>query len=217
VVTVLNTDVVGSPEWTDVLGEVAGAYLARFHREIGEEILKDFASAWILDNRGGDPRGGLRIVFMRPSDAVRFALRLQARFRLASAGAALPLHVRVGIHMGEAHILRAAGGRKVRWAEGPAVDAASRVLAATQGGQILMTGGVFRNALTVLRGQTFPALRPIAWVNHGAYRLHGPEEVVELCEAGEHGPAPLAPPPGNGAVSRMEAIARGPGRGRGDR
>jgi len=204
-VTLLESDVVCSPEWTDVLGEGTEASLSAFHREVADELLQDYSWAWIVERaKDEERRHGLRIVFMRPADAVRFAVRLQARIRAASASMTAPLHARVAIHMGEVLLRRWNGRRGVGHVEGRPVTATARVLSAARGGQILMTGGVFRNALAVLRGEGIPGLRPIAWVNHGPYRIHGTGEVMELCEAGEHGPAPFTPPPEDGDVSRLE-------------
>jgi len=49
-----------------------------------------------------------RIVFVRPSDAVRFALLLHPRLKIASETSPRSLMVRVGIHMGEVIIEEAA-------------------------------------------------------------------------------------------------------------
>jgi class 3 adenylate cyclase len=204
VVTLVATEVICSTEWSEVLGRLAGRALAEFQRELAGEVLQDFRWAWVIEGQEEGREGPLVVAFMRPSDAVRFALLLQARIRSANAGVSVPLIARVGIHMGEALVRRVTGGRGVARVEGEAIETVARVLATTRGGQILMTGGVFRNALAVLKGSGVPGLRPVAWVNHGVYRIQGTsDEAMELCEAGEHGPAPFVSPPENGTVRRL--------------
>ena len=44
-------------------------------------------------------------------------------------------------------------------------------------------------------GAAMTGLRPVAWRNHGPYRFKGVDDPYDVCEVGEDGLAPLAPPP----------------------
>ena len=77
---------------------------------------------------------------------------------------------------------------------GMQVDLAARVTALTDGGQILMTRGVFDNARQILKGQLLPGIGDLRWLNHGLYFLKGFDDAVEVCEVGEAAVAPLRQP-----------------------
>jgi len=77
---------------------------------------------------------------------------------------------------------------------GMQVDLAARVTALTDGGQILMTRGVFDNARQILKGQLLPGIGDLRWLNHGLYFLKGFVDPSEICEVGEAAVAPLRQP-----------------------
>src|SRR5262249_30061355 len=65
------------------------------------------------------------------------------------------------------------------------IDTCARVMSLATGGQILMTRAVFDSARQVLKGEDIEGVEPLSWLNHGAYRLKGLEESVEVCEVKE--------------------------------
>lgn len=97
--TLLFTDIVGSTSIKQTLGAREGAALIQQHRALVRELLGPFESEEI--ETAGD---SFFIVFAKPSDAVRFSLRLQARLR-AAHGSTHPLRVRIAIHIGEVVLL----------------------------------------------------------------------------------------------------------------
>lgn len=129
------------------------------------------------------------VVFSKPSDAVRFALDFQTR----SPGLdnQVLLRHRIGIHVGEVFLF----GEKQDY-HGVEVDTCARVMSLGRGGQILITRSAFDSARQVLRGEDLAGLGELDWLNHGPYKLKGLGESIEICEVGEKGTAPLAPPPG---------------------
>src|SRR3954471_19723782 len=90
------TDIVGSTSWKTQLGAGAYAQLLLRHNELFESTCASFDGE-ILKHTGD----GFFASFSAASDAVRAALRFQDRMRDESWPTALPVLVRIGIHVGE--------------------------------------------------------------------------------------------------------------------
>lgn len=206
VLTLLFSDMISSMQIKRELGDAAGIDLIAQHRTVIREVLSSFHADEAEEvSTAGD---SFFIVFIKPSDAVRFALRVQSRMRRISQESRMPIQVRIGIHMGEVFIQEEAGGRLKRDVLGTQVDSAWYITSAASGGQILMTRSVFNNARTILKGEALTGLRPLTWLNHGLYSVKGLEEALELCEVGEEDLAPLVPP-ADSPLARRTMIAEG--------
>ena len=178
--TILFTDLVDSTKLQQDAGNVEAARLTELHRQIVRDELARYDAREI--EWAGD---SCLAVFMKPSDAVVFALRMQAEHRrVRESEEKLPL-VRVGIHLGEVVVKkRTDGGKKTEDLFGLQVSEAARVMSVARGGQIYCTRAVFDNAQRVLKGRTVDNVGDVVWVNYGAYLLKGSEDPVELCEIG---------------------------------
>ena len=141
-----------------------------------------------------------------PSSAVRFAILLQARFRELTQGAEVAIQERIGIHLGELVIAEHETASKVKDLYGIELATCSRVMSVAQGGQILLTRGVFDSARQVLKGEDIPGVGPLNWVSHGPYLLKGIEEPVEVCEVGEVGQRSFELPKTSEKARRVEAV-----------
>ncbi len=186
--TLLFTDIVGSTELKQKLGDRLAVSLMMRQNEIVRSLLNRFPESQEIDTKGDS----FFVVFLRPSDAVHFALLLQSALRSEPAEA--PVRTRIGIHLGEVYVQRSNGPIKPLDYFGTQVDTAARVMSLGQGDQVLCTRTIFDNARQILRGLQIEGLAPLAWLNHGPYRLKGVEDLVEVCEVGEKGKAALSPP-----------------------
>ena len=186
----LFSDVEGSTALRNAMGELPASALIERHGHLAREVLAQFADAQEIFTAGDS----FFIVFAKPSDAVRFALLAQVRFRQLAAQQRPDFRVKIGIHLGEVVVAEDVEGGTVRDVLGMQVDLASRVTGLASGGQILMTRGVFDNARQILRGQLLPGIGELSWLSHGPYLLKGFDEPLGICEVGETGRAKLAPP-----------------------
>ena len=187
-VTLLFSDVVGSTALKQTLGDRAGVALLKQHHEQIRQVLRDFAEVEVIKTAGDS----FLILFPMPSEAVKCALLLQGRLRQFNQGLSVAVQDRLGLHMGEVVIEEIAPGQ--RDVHGMQVDTCSRVMGLAQGGQILMTRGVFDSARQMLKGEDIEGVAALNWVSHGRYLLKGVEEPVEICEVAEAGRSPLRPP-----------------------
>ena len=187
-VTLLFSDVVGSTALKQTLGDRAGVALLKQHHEQIRQVLRDFAEVEVIKTAGDS----FLILFPMPSEAVKCALLLQGRLRQFNQGLSVAVQDRLGLHMGEVVIEEIAAGQ--RDVQGIQVDTCSRVMGLAQGGQILMTRGVFDSARQMLKGEDIEGVGSLSWVSHGRYLVKGVEEPVEICEVAEAGRSPLRPP-----------------------
>ena len=103
--TLLFTDIVGSGKIKQALGDHAGATSIQQHHAVVRAILSQFPQGQEIDTAGDS----FFLMFVNPSDAVRFALLLQARLRAPAKLSAHPVLDRIGIHIGEVIIEQAEG------------------------------------------------------------------------------------------------------------
>ena len=190
VVTLLFSDIVGSTQLKQTLGDQQGLALIHAHHALVRGLLAQFVEAQEVSTAGDS----FFLVFARPSEAVKFALQLRARLSGQARPAGQRVADRVGIHVGEV-FLEAQGqsGRPTDWF-GLQVDVGARVMGLAGANQILLTRFAFDNARQVLKGEDLPAVGPLLWASHGFYAIKGVEDPLEVCEvaAADLG-APIAP------------------------
>ena len=155
------------------------------------ELLRAFPEA----EEVASENSGHFAVFRIPSEAVRFALLLQAECRERTSEPECPDAYRVGIGIGEVLIEKTEGQGSARRIRGVPVEITKQVLRLAAPGQILATRPVFDNARAIIRGDEIPEVQQIYWQNHGPYRFKDLEEPFEVCEIGdERFSTPAAPP-----------------------
>jgi class 3 adenylate cyclase len=185
-VTMVFTDIVGSTELKQRAGEHRAMELIQWHHAVVREVLADSMSGEEVSTAGDS----FFLVFASPSDAVRFALQLQARLRVGP-GQGFIIYDRVGIHVGEVFMSNEVVAGKVRDFYGMQVDTCARVMSLGGADQILMTRFAHDNARHSLRGADLPGLNPLQWTAHGYYQVKGVDEPIEVFEVGEKGLAPM--------------------------
>ncbi len=142
-----------------------------------------------VDDYGGREIGDRQWLFERPWNAVSWALACHRIAEESSDGG----DSRVSVHLTE--VSRRADGEPRT--DPAALDLSAHLLALAGNRQTLLTRNAFDLARQTADGD------PV-WLAHGAYRLEGLEEPVEIFEAGESGLAPLAAPE-DGPRGRREA------------
>ncbi|MBI3414742.1 MAG: protein kinase [Verrucomicrobia bacterium] len=192
-VTLLFTDMVGSTQLKQDLGDHSAVALIQQHHTLVREALQSFKEAAEISTAGDS----FFLVFTKPSDAVKFALLLQAGLRSAGGENSSRVSDRIGIHVGEVFIEQEAGSDKTKDLYGIQVDTCARVMALASANQILMTRFAFDNARQVLRGtdvESLNDLKTLNWLNHGPYLLKGLAEPIEICEVRVGTDGPTTPP-----------------------
>lgn len=198
VVTLLFTDIVASTALKQRLGDKAGAALIQQQRALVRQLLVAFPGAEEIETAGDS----VLLSFVKPSDAVRYALVLQVRLRSLSQGQTTPLEERIGIHLGEVVIEEHTVGVKPKDLYGIQIDTCARVMSLAKGGQVLMSREVFDNARQVLKGEDIKGVGQLEWLNHGPYLLKGVDEPVEICEVREAGQEHAPGPPTSSEKAR---------------
>ncbi|NJL60148.1 MAG: hypothetical protein HC887_11450 [Desulfobacteraceae bacterium] len=155
-------------------------------------------------------------VFSNSGEAVHFALLAQRLHRISRNDLwhELP-QFRVGIHTGEVIVEGGLKGPKypgtIGDIKGLQADTAARVMGLACGGQILCSYTAFDNARQSLTGVEPEGVPDrLMWKRHGAYRLKGREDALEICEVGEEGSAPLKKPVGNEKAKSADILRRIP-------
>ena len=139
-VTLVFTDLQGSTELWERLGDRFQPVLARHHAILRERI--EARCGYEVKTEGD----AFMVAFARASDAVAFAMEVQE----ALAAEAWPcetgeLRVRAGVHAGEPLCIPdSATGRPDYY--GPAVNRAARIAAAAHGGQVLVSSATWELA-----------------------------------------------------------------------
>ncbi len=153
---VVFTDIEDSTQLTERLGDAMWEAIIDEHNDIVREELHRHRGFEV--KLTGD---GFLIVFADALDAVRCATRIQARVTLRAAhrGAAWPVRVRMGIHLGDV-ILRPGGDIL-----GRTVNMASRILAKGDGGMVLGSSDFVEEVERAVPWEF--------WVDMGARRIRG--------------------------------------------
>ena len=194
----LFTDIVGSTDLKNRLGDAVAADAIGKHDALFRKILKRFSGT-----EEDDTGDGFFASFDLPSEAVQCGLEFLSGLR--SLEFLEPLQVRVGIHAGEIVRLTDTGADSGRdKLIGLAVDTAARVMGLAGGGQVLLTRSAFDSArqqfLSLTDGSS------VQWLAHGPYLFKGVEDAMEVFEAGIEGLSPLAPPGDSEKAKRAIAL-----------
>ena len=183
--TLLITDVVGSTELTERLGDQAMAAAWAAHDRIARDLLPQFGGREI------DKTDGMLLLFEEAHSAVAYAHAYhQGLTRLA-----LPMVARAGLHVGSVELRQnapedVARGAKPWELDGIAKPTVARVMAIARGGQTLLTA----EARLALGDAAATRIE-----SHGHWVLKGVAEPVELFEAGNDHCDFLAPADGDKA------------------
>jgi serine/threonine protein kinase/class 3 adenylate cyclase len=197
--TLLFTDIVDSTKLKHTLGDREAVPIIQRHHAVIREILGQFDEGEEIETAGDS----FFIVFTKPSDAVKFALLVQARLRALAAEVSRSVMDRIGIHVGEVWVEEHQGSGKAKDLYGLQVDTCARVQSLAQADQILLTRFPFDAARQALRGEELQEIRALSWLNHGPYLMKGLEEPLEICEVGELGQAKLMQPPASEKARRF--------------
>jgi len=190
--TIVFTDIVN---WHAIClglgGPNADAFTNR-HRTVVRKVLKRFTTGEIVKELGDSflIRFGLR------SEAVQFALYLQARLRALPSERSFTTRDRVGIHSGEIQTPLVNGFPSPNKLKGLPISICNRVMKLAGPDQILMTSSVYEDVFHLLKGKTPAGLRKLSWKSHGFYLLKGESEVREIFEVGEADCASFQTPKG---------------------
>lgn len=190
-VVLLFSDIVGSVELKSRLGDAEAAQIIAQHDRLFRRTFDAVGDGEILKDTGD----GFLARFNTVSSAVSFALLFQDAMR-REPWPGPPLHVRIGLHLGEVSELEAdpQGGAKL---SGLAIDLAARIMGLAEGGQILLTRALFDSARQYVRKHPPTPdgrLLTIQWMAHGPYRFKGTDEPLEVFEVGAQGESPLRAP-----------------------
>jgi eukaryotic-like serine/threonine-protein kinase len=185
--TLLLSDIVGSMQLKQTLGDEGAVPIILRHHATIREILNRFNEAQEIETAGDS----FLLVFSKPSDAVKFSLLVQNRLRALAVETGRPVFDRIGIHVGEVRIESQQNQDKLF---GIQVDTCGRVQALGEADQILLTRSPFDVARQALHGAELDELGPLSWLNHGPYKIKGLDEPIEICEVGEEGKAKLKQP-----------------------
>jgi class 3 adenylate cyclase len=129
--TLLFTDLAGSTKLKQQRGDSEAVALMQAHAELVRAQLREVKDGQEISTAGDS----FFCVFVRPSDAVLFALRVQAQMRREFSS--VELSMRIGIHLGEVVVEERRDAGKPLDLYGLQVDTAARVMSLAQGGQIL--------------------------------------------------------------------------------
>jgi len=165
VLTIMFTDIAGSTELREKLGEVSYEQ----HREAHDEAIRDLvesANGGSVVKSTGD---GALAVFAEPSEAVRKALELQTLL-----GTDEYFKLRIGIDMGQVTVISQGG--IVADVFGRQVNRAARIQTLAQPKHVLTSFHVYDCAVGWLAGT------PLRWHNHGKATIKGFAEDVSIHE-----------------------------------
>lgn len=129
--TIAFTDIVGSSQLVDRLGDAAWLAFIREHNALVREQVAIHGGTEVKTT--GD---GFMLAFAAPRAAVHCATAIQQAVARGRAGsAAAPLHVRIGLHAGQAHALESD-------LHGRDVIVAARITALAEGDEVLASGAL---------------------------------------------------------------------------
>lgn len=201
--TLLLTDLVGSTELVERLGDQRAAELSARHDRLARALLDRF------EGREIDKTDGFLLLFERPIHAVGYALAYHEALQRLGREVDEAIRARVGIHVGEVFLREnpaeeVAQGAKPVEVEGLAKPIAARLMGIAQGGQTLLTRGAFDLARRAAAGWEGASDR-LKWLAHGSYLFKGIDEPLEVFEVGVEGWAPLEAPAAGDKARRVGA------------
>ncbi|GAB2499897.1 putative peptide modification system cyclase [Pseudoxanthomonas sangjuensis] len=206
--TLLLTDLAGSTELVEKLGDVAASELFREHDRAVLELQRRWRGRLI------DRSDGLLLLFERPIDGLGFALDYVHALRELGKARGLQLQARAGLHVGEVLTwsnsdAAVEAGAKPLEVEGLAKPLAARLMQLARPGQILLSAVAEPLAHRAAR-ELGERGEHLLWKSHGRWRFKGMPEALEIHEVGEVGSAPLRAPRGDGKAWRDIPLWRRP-------
>jgi len=184
VLVILFTDLKGSTELAEQLGEVPAQNHRLAHNRILREIIERQNTGRVIKTIGDS----FMCVFAEPAAAVERAVEIQQR--LAEHNAAHPndhpIRVRIGMHMGQVVVEDAVQSDVF----GRHVNRAARVESIAHERQILLTLPVYDSAFGWLQKRGY------VWTDHGDYSLKGISDPTRIYEVGPPGSTPGPHPRG---------------------
>jgi len=165
VLTIMFTDIAGSTELREQLGEVTYEQLREAHDKAIRDLVESGGGGSVVKSTGD----GALAVFAEPSEAVRKALEIQIMLETDRY-----FSVRIGIDMGQVTAVSHAG--IVADVFGRQVNRAARIQALTQPKHVLTSFHVYDCAVGWLAGTT------LSWHNHGKVSIKGFSEVISIHE-----------------------------------
>ena len=206
--TLLLTDLVGSTELVEKLGDVAASVLFREHDRAVLELQQRWRGRLI------DRSDGLLLLFERPIDGLGFALDYVLALRQLGQSRGLILQARAGLHVGEVLVWNNSdaaieAGAKPLEVEGLAKPLAARLMQLARPGQILLSAVAEPLAHRAARELGERSDR-LLWKSHGRWRFKGLPQAQEIHEVGEIGVTPLRAPRSDGKAWRDIPLWRRP-------
>lgn len=206
--TLVLTDLCDSVALVERIGDVAAANL---FRRLDAQVL-ELLRHW--NGRLIDRSDGMFLLFDTPADGLGFALDYLDGLDALGTELALPLHARVGMHVGyvlswENSREAVAAGAKTLEVEGLAKPVAARLMALARPGQILLSA-VAESLLRSSRQELAARVNGLQWKSHGRWRFKGMPEPLEVFEAGRKDRAPMRMPAGTAKASRDLPLWRRP-------
>jgi len=205
VVTMLFTDVVDSTKLKQQMGDRRGTEIIRKHHDLIRRLLAQVPGGHFISTSGDS----FFCIFVTPSEAVKFALRMQNTIRGHIFEDGIRMADRVGIHLGEVFVVeRGSGAEKPLDLHGIQVDTAARIMSLASADQVLMSRITAENARQVMRGMQIEGLANIQWMTHGHYDMKGVEDPIEIVEVGEQGRSFLRAPFDSDKARRIMGMMR---------
>lgn len=206
--TLLLTDLAGSTELVEKLGDVAASELFREHDSAVLELQRRWRGRLI------DRSDGLLLLFERPIDGLGFALDYVHALRDLGQSRGLQLQARAGLHVGEVLTwsnsdAAVEAGAKPLEVEGLAKPLAARLMQLARPGQILLSAVAEPLAHRAAR-ELGERGEHLLWKSYGRWRFKGMPQSQEIHEVGEVGIAPLRAPPSTGKAWRDIPLWRRP-------
>jgi WD40 repeat protein/serine/threonine protein kinase/class 3 adenylate cyclase len=195
----LVSDLVSSTALVEASGDARACDVFQRHDQLARNLLSSHNGVEI------DKTDGFLMIFIRPLDAVLYALAYHQSLQELSAEIGTTLESRVGIHLGEVFLRQnpeehVARGAKPIEVEGLAKPLTARLMSLAIGGQTLLTRGAFDLARRAAVGVGGIELE---WLAHGRYLFKGVDEPIDIFEVGRRGEAPLVVPPDSDKVKRL--------------
>ncbi|MBP3984109.1 putative peptide modification system cyclase [Pseudoxanthomonas helianthi] len=206
--TLLLTDLAGSTELVEKMGDVAASELFREHDSAVLELQRRWRGRLI------DRSDGLLLLFERPIDGLGFALDYVHALRDLGQSRGLQLQARAGLHVGEVLTWNNSdaaieAGAKPMEVEGLAKPLAARLMQLARPGQILLSAVAEPLAHRAAR-ELGERGEHLLWKSYGRWRFKGMPQAQEIHEVGEVGIAPLRAPASSGKAWRDIPLWRRP-------
>lgn len=188
--SVVLTELVGLTRLRQERGDAEALRFKQEHDAVVREVIRNHAEGLEVAVQGDR----FFFAFAKPSVAVAFSVRLQARLRDWNRERSLRLGDRIGIHVGEVILETSLESGSIHGLNGLEVDRCERVSTLAEPGRILMTRPAFDMARTAMQGRRLEDGPELRWIHHGSYQLSGLAEPMEICEVVDRSHVETRPP-----------------------